>query len=227
MSTTSNPGFNPFAPGFDFLQGLVKGASATGGSAVPPLGQWVAPTMDPEELDKRISELKTVRYWLDQNTKALSATIQAMEVQKMTLATLKDMNLNLSDIAKAFQAPAASAPDTSATPSPDLQAKAAPTPEPAPSESAKKPTSASPNGLVDPMQMWSALTQQFQHIAASAMQNTPTSTRPESSAPAPQPSQALKNKKAAKTSQKGTTIKAVNKKTTARPPAKSASKRSA
>lgn len=227
MSTTSNPGFNPFAPGFDFLQGLVKGASATGGAALPPLGQWVAPTMDPEELDKRISELKTVRYWLDQNTQALSATIQAMEVQKMTLATLKDMNLNLSDIARAFQAPAASAPDTSATQSPVPETQAAPTPAPDPAESATKPKSATPSGLVDPLQMWSALTQQFQHIAASAMHNTPASTTPESSAPAPQSTQALKNKKTAKASPKGTTIKAVNKKTTARAPAKSAGKRSA
>ena len=42
-----------------------------------------------EELDKRIDELKAVQFWLDQNAMALKATIQALEVQKMTLATLK------------------------------------------------------------------------------------------------------------------------------------------
>ena len=70
---------NPFAsmvPGFDFLQGLVKNA----GSALPHMGQWVAPTLDPEELDKRIEELRTVQFWLEQNARMLAATIQALEV---------------------------------------------------------------------------------------------------------------------------------------------------
>ena len=30
-------------PGFDFLEGLVKNA----GAAIPGMGQWVAPTIDP------------------------------------------------------------------------------------------------------------------------------------------------------------------------------------
>ena len=55
--------FSKMVPGFDFLQGLVKNAS----SALPSLGQWVAPTLDPEELGKRIEELKTVQFWLEQN----------------------------------------------------------------------------------------------------------------------------------------------------------------
>ena len=42
-------------PGFEFLQGLFKSA----GAGLPSFGQWVAPTLDPEELDKRIQELKT------------------------------------------------------------------------------------------------------------------------------------------------------------------------
>ena len=45
----------------------------------------VAPTLSVEEVDKRIQELKTVQYWLEQNGHALKATIQALEVQKMTL----------------------------------------------------------------------------------------------------------------------------------------------
>ena len=53
MANTS--AFQPFAPGFDFLQGLVQNA----GAAMPGIGQWVAPTLDPQELDKRIQELKT------------------------------------------------------------------------------------------------------------------------------------------------------------------------
>jgi hypothetical protein len=39
--------------------------------------------------EKRIEELKAVHFWLEANSKALGATVQALEVQKMTLATLK------------------------------------------------------------------------------------------------------------------------------------------
>ena len=66
-------------------------------------------------LDKRIEELKAVQFWLDQNATALRATIQALEVQKMTLATLKGMNFNPPDLAQAFK-PAAAAPQAAASP---------------------------------------------------------------------------------------------------------------
>jgi len=107
-------GFGKYVPGFDFLQNLAK--QAAGGVAqgvqqnlpqMPSLGNWIAPTFNVEELDKRIDELKAVHFWLDQNSKALGATIQALEVQKMTLATLKGMNFNLGDVANALKIKAA------------------------------------------------------------------------------------------------------------------------
>ena len=82
-------GIGKLVPGFDFLQGLVKNA----GSALPSFTQWVAPTLNPEELEKRISELRTVQFWLEQNSRMLGATIQALEVQRMTLSTLQTMNV--------------------------------------------------------------------------------------------------------------------------------------
>ncbi|MFL6700101.1 MAG: PhaM family polyhydroxyalkanoate granule multifunctional regulatory protein, partial [Vitreoscilla sp.] len=100
------PNFAKLVPGFDFLQGLVKNA----GSALPNIGQWVAPTLNPEELQKRIDELKTVQFWLEQNGKMLGTTIQALEVQKMTLSTLKTMNVQMTDLRDAMKvAPMASA----------------------------------------------------------------------------------------------------------------------
>ena len=83
--------FTKLVPGFDFLQGLVKNA----GAALPGIGQWVAPTIDPAELEKRIEELRTVQFWLEQNAKMMGATIQALEVQRMTLSTLKTMNVQM------------------------------------------------------------------------------------------------------------------------------------
>lgn len=102
MSDTSNFGFGKFVPGFDFLQSLAKGASSSI-PQLPNLGNWVAPTINVEELEKRIEELKAVQFWLEQNSRALAATIQALEVQKMTLATLKGMNFSMGDVANAFK----------------------------------------------------------------------------------------------------------------------------
>src|ERR1043165_7675095 len=86
--------FTKLVPGFDFLQGLVKNA----GAALPNMGQWIAPTLNPEELEKRIEELRTVQFWLEQNARMLGATIQALEVQRMTLSTLKTMNVQMNDL---------------------------------------------------------------------------------------------------------------------------------
>lgn len=107
-------GFGKFVPGFEFLQNLA--GQAAGGVAqgleksmpqLPNLSNWVAPTFNVEDLEKRIEELKAVHFWLDQNAKALGATIQALEVQKMTLATLKTMNFSLGDVANALKIKAA------------------------------------------------------------------------------------------------------------------------
>jgi hypothetical protein len=158
MSDAKDAGFGKFVPGFDFLQNLAKGSSQT----VPQmsnLGSWIAPTLNVEELDKRISELKTVHFWLEQNSKALGATVQALEVQKMTLATLKGMNVNFGELANAF------------TPKPATPASSAEPLAPEKAASTAKPAATAAAGLVDPMQLWGALTQQFQQIAAGAMKD--------------------------------------------------------
>jgi hypothetical protein len=157
-------------PGFDFLQNLVK----TVGNAipgVPAMSQWIAPTLDPEELDKRIQELKTVQFWLEQNARVMSTTIQAMEVQRMTLSTLKSMNLPLTDLRDALKIgkPAAEvAAPAEATPKSHSAAKKA----------GKKATKAAPPAppppAVDPMQWWGALTQQFTELASKAVKDSAT-----------------------------------------------------
>jgi hypothetical protein len=138
--------------------------------------------------------LKSVLFWLEQNTTALKATIQAMEVQKMTLTTLQSMNVNMADLAKAFTAkppvsePTPTAPaapaDTASTPKSSLfspkpapqAATQAPTPSEAPAEetsqtSEAKTTESANQPAVDPMQWWGALTQQFQTIASAALKD--------------------------------------------------------
>jgi hypothetical protein len=164
-------GFGKLVPGFDFLQSLVKNA----GAALPGIGQWVAPTLDPAELEKRISELRTVQYWLEQNARMLAATIQALEVQRMTLSTLKTMNVQMGDLAETLKvkSPAARAAAPAAVPAP---AAAPVTSEaersPAPKKKAAPP--AKPAQAVDPMQWWGALTNQFAQLATNAMKDTAT-----------------------------------------------------
>ena len=77
------PDFSKMVPGFDFLQSLATNA----GNALPGLGQWVAPTLDPQELGKRIEELKTVQFWLEQNGRMIGATIQAISPSSATSGT--------------------------------------------------------------------------------------------------------------------------------------------
>ena len=183
MSDTASSGFGKFVPGFDFLQNLAKGASQSI-PQMPNLGNWVAPTLNVEELDKRIDELKAVQFWLDQNATALKATIQALEVQKMTLATLKGMNFNMGDVANAFKLKAADAVMGSVQKVTESAAGAAGAVAGAAGAArrrtaAKKAASSgkpAPGGVVDPMQWWGSLTQQFQQIAASAMKDAAKQT---------------------------------------------------
>ena len=191
-------GFGKFVPGFDFLQNLATQAAGSAAQKIPQmpnLGNWVAPTLNVEELDRRIDELKAVQFWLDQNATALKATIQALEVQKMTLATLKGMNFNMGDVANAFKLKVADSvaggvqrvADKARTfsglevPASNFQAShdlAAGAPEsdpqaavPAKSQATKAASAKAEaaGGVVDPMQWWGALTQQFQTIANDAM----------------------------------------------------------
>ena len=192
MSDASAFGFGQFVPGFDFLQNLSKTASQAQPSAaagMPGMTSWVAPTLSIEDIDKRIQELKSVLFWLEQNTTALKATIQALEVQKMTLAALKGMNVSLQDMAQAFsvQPPVAAAHSSAGAPAqptaPPAAPPAAPAAEPptrprrqaakARAAPASKASPADP-GPVDPMQWWGALTQQFQQIAQSAVADAKT-----------------------------------------------------
>lgn len=174
-------GFAKLVPGFDFLQGLVKNA----GAALPGIGQWVAPTIDPAELEKRIDELRTVQYWLEQNARMLGATIQALEVQRMTLSTLKTMNVQMEDLRDSLQLRMPGVPAPAAP-------KAAGKPDASPAAAAPAPAaSAAPTpGVVDPMQWWGALTQQFTELATSAIKDgaTDAARNPPRAAVTPKPS---------------------------------------
>lgn len=199
MTSNSTPDFSKFVPGFDFLQKLAGASSASG---APSVSSWVAPTLDPQELERRIQDLKTVQFWLEQNSQAVGATIQALEVQRMTLATLQGMNVSMGHLAEALKVkPVAPAATEAAQPAAKAGAKSSA------KAAAQKQTDGARTegaGAVDPMAWWGALTQQFQQIAGDAMKDmqdkaqkmAATATAPEVT-PQPQP-----GRKTAKTARK-------------------------
>ena len=166
------PSFTKLVPGFDFLQELVKNA----GAALPSIGQWVAPTLNPDELEKRIEELRTVQFWLEQNARMLGATIQALEVQRMTLSTLKTMNVQMEDLRESLQIRMPSATAKVASDGGAAEPAAAPAAAPAPKRGARSAAAKAPPPapVVDPMQWWGALTKQFGQLAASALKDSAT-----------------------------------------------------
>lgn len=73
---------NPNADPLEFLKGMWSSM----GFAVPGM---VTPTLDTSELDKRITDLKTVEGWLRMNLNMLQMSIQGLEMQRATLAAMQ------------------------------------------------------------------------------------------------------------------------------------------
>jgi hypothetical protein len=66
----------------------------------------VAPTLDVDELEKRIKDLKAVEGWLRMNLSMLQLTIQGLEMQHSTLGAVRAMG----NLAQANAAPESAAP---------------------------------------------------------------------------------------------------------------------
>lgn len=182
MSADSSQSNSPFTAGLGASLGFFQDWMKAAGSAIPGmhqansgggsgtsgamggmsgLGSWSMPTLDPEDLEKRITDLKTVQFWLEQNARMIAMTIQGLEVQRMTLSTLKGMNVSMDALRESLKA----------RPAP---AEAAPAPEqPAAPEAVAAPDEGSaeaPGQGINPMQWWDTLTQQFTQLASQAAQ---------------------------------------------------------
>lgn len=93
---------NPSDP-MSFLQNLW----GNNGFTLPGM---VAPTLDTDELEKQIRDLKTVEGWLRTNLSMLSMTIQNLEMQRTTLSAVKTMSQMYADQSAAGAAPNAGEP---------------------------------------------------------------------------------------------------------------------
>ena len=60
-----------------------------------PVPGMAMPTLDPQELEKRIAELKSVEGWLGMNLNMLRMAIQGLEMQKSGLEGMQNMQQNM------------------------------------------------------------------------------------------------------------------------------------
>ena len=68
---------------------FVRGMWSNMGFSLPGM---VTPTLDVNELDKRIADLKAVENWLKMNLSMLQMTTQGLEVQRAAIAAVQAMS---------------------------------------------------------------------------------------------------------------------------------------
>src|SRR4051812_25979852 len=69
-----------------------------------PIPGMAMPTLDPQEVEKRITDLKSVEHWLGMNLNMVKMAIQGLEMQKMALDAMKANAGAATDAANAFAA---------------------------------------------------------------------------------------------------------------------------
>ena len=174
------PGVGAVTDTLDFVKNL-WGSMSVPGMSIPGMA---APTLSVDELDKKIADLKAVESWLNLNVSMLRGTIQALEVQRGTIATLKSMGAALSNAVKQpganEKSVLAAAPYASAffaQPAVEPVAKVEPKPEPkpevkpAPPEAAKASAEPAPAAaaLANPAIWWNLLQDQFKAAVSTAL----------------------------------------------------------
>jgi hypothetical protein len=142
---------------------------AWGGLNLP---STLVPTVDIDELDKRIADLKAVEQWLNLNLSMLRGTIQGLEIQRGTLAAVKAFGASFGNLAQQ-QGDAAAAPPRSAprppAPEPEPAAVAAPAVKPAGKAASPKPDLPAMLPGINPTAWWSLLQQNFDQVAQAAL----------------------------------------------------------
>ena len=182
-SNAANP-FSGMGDPFEMMQKMwgmagmpTPGNLASLVRAPQQMPSMLAPTIDIGELDKRIADLRAVEQWLELNASMLRTTIQTLEVQRATIATLKG-------ISGAMMAPLMGPPPPQRSPfppippefsSPAAAATMVPPPESAaeakPARPRRKVASHTPSlsdDALNPAAWWHTLQDQFSKIAAAA-----------------------------------------------------------
>lgn len=151
MSDNPGPGpmgLNPMAGMLDSMDMIKRAWSSFN------LPASLAPTIDPQELERRIKDLKTVEQWLSVNLGILQSSIQALEAQRSTILAMQAFGEAMK--------PATPAAADAAAPEPSPQADTARHADPA-RRAETQDTAASPSAW------WDLLQSQFEQVAKSAL----------------------------------------------------------
>ena len=141
------PGVGAMTDTLDFVKNL-WGSMSVPGMSIPGMG---APALSVDDLDKKIADLRAVESWLNVNGAMLRGTIQALEIQRGTIASLKSMGASF---AEAMSQPAGEPKDGKA----DAAA------------GATAPT------MPDPALWWNVLQDQFKQAVSSAVSSSEAMT---------------------------------------------------
>lgn len=170
----------PFGAAFP---GMQPGTAQGFASPLTAMSEMMSPLMNVEELDKRITDMRAVEQWLKLNLNMLQSAIQALEVQRATLATLRAFGAYAQDAmaqpaegasqagARASGASPWSAAASGAEASAE-RAKGASASADAQSPGAQASTEAAAGeggSGFDPSAWWNLLQSQFNQLAAFAM----------------------------------------------------------
>jgi hypothetical protein len=167
--------------GLPSVPGATQAAQFVAGlpSALPSM---ITPTMDVAELDKRIADLRAVEQWLNLNMQMLRTTIQTLEVQRNTIATLKSMGGALLGPMRSGKGDAAALPaQWAAAPMAAPPPGAPPARRKAASRKPQPPTMT--EAPLNPMAWWNTLQDQFGKVAAAAVAESAAKAQPAKAQP--------------------------------------------
>lgn len=161
----------------EFVKNLWGGMQIPG--TMPGMPPLPGAGMSVEDLDKKIADLKAVEAWLTLNQNMLHGTIQALEIQRGTLATLKAMGDSMAQamgqtkVSESSVAPFAqffAQMAQTATPPAPAQTPPTPTPPPPPApDAAQAAPDAAGAAMPAAVAWWNLLQDQFRHAVASTI----------------------------------------------------------
>lgn len=117
-------------------------------------------SLDPQVIDKRIEDLKTVEQWLGFNLNLVRSTIQGLEVQKGTLAAIQSFQQSMQDFGQTVSAKASE-------PGPDAD-KASPEQAASPNQTLNQAVNQA--AMAQASDWWNGVQQQFQTFVQAAQQ---------------------------------------------------------
>jgi len=161
----------------EFVKNLWGGMQIPG--TMPGMPPLPGAGMSVEDLDKKIADLKAVEAWLTLNQNMLHGTIQALEIQRGTLATLKAMGDSMAQamgqtkVGESSVAPFAqffAQMAQTATPPAPAPTPPTPTPPPPPApDAAQAAPDAAGAAMPAAVAWWNLLQDQFRHAVASTI----------------------------------------------------------